>query len=311
MTHQRRFRFALLAKGARDADAWRQQAVEAQSLGYDALLAPDHLGQEWAPVVSLTSAASVTTTISLGTLMLAVDMRSPVVLFKELATVAQLAPGRLEIGIGAGWLANDFKRAGVDMAAPATRIERVAEAVIILKSLWQGSAVTFAGQHFSVSDALPQPTPLGPVKWVLGGGGRKMLAVAAEHADIVSLGAQLSNSGKGSAFGKSATIDKFRERVRWVRDDTGPRFDTIELQVLAQVCAITPDRDRYASRVLTRMFDLAPEDALASPLALVGTVTEVCDRLQVLRDELGVSYWVVPAAQMRPFAEVVGRLRTQ
>lgn len=308
MTNDRRFRFGLLANGARDASAWCQQARDAESLGYSSLLAPDHLGHEWAPIVALTMAASVTTDISLGPLMLAVDMRSPAVLFKELATLAQLARDRLEIGIGAGWLADDFKRAGLDMAPPATRIERAAEAVTILKSLWQGDSVTFAGKHYAVSDAVAQPSPPCPAKWVLGGGGRKMLAVATEHADIVSLAAQLSNSGKGAAFGQSATLSKFRERVRWIRDDAGPRFDQIELQVLAQVCALGQDRERYASRVLTRMFGLAAEDALESPLALVGTDGEVCDRLRLLRDEIGVSYWIVPAAQMRPFAEVVARL---
>jgi probable F420-dependent oxidoreductase len=309
MSRDRSFRFAVLANGARDGQAWRQQATDAEALGYRAFLVPDHLGQEWAPLVALSIAAGATSEISLGTLMLAVDLRLPVVLFKELATLAQIAPGRLEIGLGAGWLASDFRRAGVPMASAATRIGRLDEAVTILKSLWQGGPVSFSGTHFTVADAVGQPTPpAGPVRWVLGGGGRQMLAVAAAHADVISLNAQLSNSGKGSAFGASATLSRFDERLAWIRDDAGVRISDLEFQVLAQVCAVTADRGRYAERVLTRMFNLDPGDALESPLTLVGTAKEICDKLLRLRDRLGVSYWVIPAAQMRPFAEVVTRL---
>src|SRR5450432_137312 len=202
MSKARLFRFAVLANGARDVPMWRQLAVDAESLGYRGFLVPDHLGQEWGPLVALAIAAGATTEIPLGPLMLAVDLRLPVVLFKELATLAQLAPGRLEIGLGAGWLGTDFKRAGIPMAPAATRIERLDEAVTILKSLWGSGVVSFNGDHYTVTEATGRPVPPAEkVSWVLGGGGRKMLAVAAAHADIVSIGAELSNSGKTSAFG--------------------------------------------------------------------------------------------------------------
>ncbi|HXP22083.1 MAG TPA: TIGR03621 family F420-dependent LLM class oxidoreductase [Streptosporangiaceae bacterium] len=309
MTGDRRFRFGVLASAARDGKTWRQQAIDAEAFGYRCLCVPDHLGQEWAPLVALTIAACATSGISLGTLMLAADLRLPSVLFKELATLAQIAPGRLEVGLGAGWLATDYRRAGLPMAPAAERIARLDEAVTILKKLWQDRSVTFHGTYYTVHEAVGQPIPPpGQVRWVLGGGGRRMLAVAAAQADVISLGARLSNSGKGSEFGQSAMLCRFDERVSWIRADAGDRFDDIEFSVLVHACAITDDRDRYASRVLTRMFGLSGDDALASPLTLVGSVDEICDKLLRLRDRLGISYWVVPAAQMRPFADVVARL---
>lgn len=309
MGHDRNFRFGLLANGARDVNMWQRYAADAEELGYSSFLVPDHMGQEWSPAVALALAATATSDISLGTLMLAVNLRLPAVLFKELATLAQVARDRLEIGLGAGWLGSDFTRAGVPMVPAAERIDRLAEAVTILKALWQDGRVSFSGKYYSIDDALGEPTPPSrAVKWVLGGGGRKVLGVAAAHADIISLGATLANSGKGSEFGASAVIDEFDNRVRWVRDDTGARFADIEFQILAQVCSITSDADRYANRVLTRMFGLAADDALMSPLTLVGSVAEISDKIQRLRDRLGVSYWVIPAAQTRPFADVVSRL---
>ncbi|MFJ6194851.1 TIGR03621 family F420-dependent LLM class oxidoreductase [Micromonospora sp. NPDC092111] len=305
----RPFRFGVLANGARDIVTWRDQARTAEALGYHGFLVPDHLGREWGPLVSLAVAAEATRTIALGTLVLGVDLRVPTVLFKELATLAQLAPGRLEIGLGAGWLAEDYTRAGVPMAPASTRIERLDEAATMLRTLWTERRLSYLGRHYQVTDAVGEPAtdPAG-VRWVLGGGGRRMLTVAAAHADVVSLGARLSGGVKGPSFGTSATIDRFDERLRWVRDAAGPRFAGIELQCLVQACAVTSDRDRYASRVLARMFGLDSRDALDSPLALVGTVEQLCDRLTVLRDRLAISYWVVPAAQMKPFADVVARL---
>jgi probable F420-dependent oxidoreductase len=309
---ERPFRFGVLAAGARDAAAWRGQARDAESMGYHGFLVPDHLGQEWGPLVSLAIAAEATTSIVLGTLMLAIDLRVPTVLFKELATLAQIASGRLEIGLGAGWLAQDYARAGVPMAPAGSRIDRLDEAAGMLRTLWTEHRLTHCGRHYTVADAVgAPPTATSEVRWVMGGGGHRMLRVAAAHADVVSLNARMSGGTKGSSFGETATIDRFVERVGWVRAAAGDRFADIELQCMAHACAVTADRERYGSRVLARMFGLDPAEALASPLALVGTVEEICDRLQHLRGRLGISYWVVPSAQQGPFAGVVARLAGQ
>ena len=310
MTVDRRFRFAVLANQAAGGQSWRELARTAENAGYSGFLVPDHLGTEWGPLVSLAAAAGATEHISLGTLMLATDLRHPLVLFKELATLAQLAGERLEIGLGAGWLATDYERAGIPMASAGVRIERLTEATVVIKALWQGGSLDHRGTHYTLTGAVGEPTPPGrdSVKWVLGGGGRRMLSVAAQHADIVNVSAQLSAGERGQSFFASARLGDFDARHTWLRSRAGGRYDDIEFQCLAQVCAVTPDRDRYASRVLTRTFGMDAAEALDSPLALVGSVDEICDRMEQLRERLDLSYWVVPAAQLRPFGDVVARL---
>ncbi|WP_433074073.1 TIGR03621 family F420-dependent LLM class oxidoreductase [Dactylosporangium sp. CA-052675] len=310
MSIDRRFRFAVLASEVSSAPSWREQARTAEDLGYGGLLVPDHLGREWGPLVSLATAAEATGRIALGTLMLATDLRHPLVLFKELATLAQFAGDRLEIGLGAGWLAQDYERAGIPMAPAGERIDRLAEATTILKALWRGGPLDHRGTHYTLTGAVgePAPPPAAAVKWVLGGGGRRMLAVAAEHADIINVSAQVSAAQRGPSFFASARLADFDRRHDWIRSRAQGRFDDIEIQCLAQVCAVTADRDRYGQRVLARAFGMDAADALDSPLALVGTADEICDRLERLRDRLGMSYWVLPAAQLKPFADVVERL---
>jgi len=310
MSVDRRFRFAVLANQASSAQSWLEQARTAENLGYSGFLVPDHLGREWGPLVSLAAAAGATERIRLGTLMLATDLRHPLVLFKELATLAQFAGERLEIGLGAGWLAQDYERAGIPMAPPGARIDRLAEATAILKTLWQGGSLDHRGTYYTLTGAVGEPAPPDPatVKWVLGGGGRKMLSVAAEHADIINVSAQVSAAERGPSFFDSAGLADFDQRHDWIRSRAGDRFADIEIQCLAQACAVTADRDRYASRILSRMFGMDAADALDSPLALVGSVDQICARLEHLRERLAMSYWVVPAAQLIPFSDVVARL---
>jgi len=305
----RRLRFGVLAAPPADPAAWRRQARRAEELGYSALLMPDHLDGQWGPLTSLAVAAEQTSRIALGTLMLAVDLRNPVVLAKELLTLAQLAPGRLEIGLGAGWFGTDYAAAGLALGAPGSRIDRVEEAVQILQSLWADHRLTFAGRHFAVTDALGEPRPPEPdgVRWVLGGGGQRVLAVAARHADIVSVSAQMT-SGKDSSFGASATAAEFGRRIAWLRRCAGPRMAGLEVQCLVFAAAVTADRDRYAARVLSPMFGLSPAEALASPLALAGPAEQIGDQILAHREQFGISYWVVRSTLLEQFAPVVARL---
>jgi probable F420-dependent oxidoreductase len=301
------FRFGVLAGSTKDVAAWREQAEHAEQLGYSSLLVPDHMGHQWGPLVALAVAAEHTSRIALGTLMLTAGLRQPAVLYKELATLALAAPGRLEIGLGAGWLISDFTRAGVAVESAGTRIQRLDEAASILRRLWAEGAATEEGAFYRTVDALGEPRG-GAVRWTMGGGGSRMLRTAVRHADIVSISAQLSSGQKDSSFGRTATAEQFDKRVRWVREFAGPRMANIELQTLLFAAAIVPDRARYADRVLSPMFGLPAAQALASPLALVGDLDEICEQLYSRRERFGISYWVVPAAQLHPFAHIVARL---
>lgn len=310
MTGHRPFRFGVLASPASSVDALRRDARLAEELGYTSFLLPDHLGQEWGPLVALSIVAEHTDRIALGTLMLAVDLRQPVVLYKELATLAHLAPARLEIGLGAGWFGPDFSRSGVRFDPPRQRIERLDEAAHILRRMWVEPRLTYHGKHFAVVDAHGEPRPPAPdaIRWTLGGGGQRVLEVAARHADILSVSACMSSSEKDSGFGASAMAAEFDRRIAHVRKCAGQRLNDIELQTLAFATAVVPNGRRYAERVLGPMFGLPPLEALASPLALVGTVEEICERLLAHRQRLGISYWVINAAQLTSFANVVATL---
>ena len=310
MTGERPFRFGVLAGPAAGIDALGRDARLAEELGYSAFLLPDHLGHEWGPLVALAVVAQHTERIAVGPLMLAVDLRRPVVLYKELATLAQLAPRRLEIGLGAGWYRDDFTRSGTPMDEALIRVQRLDEAATILRGLWSGSRFSYEGQHHSVVDAYGEPRPPAPeaTRWTLGGGGPRVLEVAVRHGDIVSVSARMSSGGRDTSFGASATVAEFDRRIAWIRELAGDRLGAIELQTLAFATAVSNDSRRHAARVLGPMFGLPPDDALASPLALVGTVDEICERLLAHRARLGISYWVIHAAKLTEFADVVAKL---
>ncbi|MDH6145157.1 MULTISPECIES: TIGR03621 family F420-dependent LLM class oxidoreductase [Kitasatospora] len=302
----RPFRFGVLAGRAADVAQWEALCRRCEEYGYGSFLVPDHLNREWGPLVALALAARVTRSIALGPLMLGAALRQPSVVYKELATLDLVAPGRLEIGVGAGWLASDFSRAGVDMEPGPARLRQTVEAVTVLRRLWDEGSATFLGSSHQVLDAVGEPRP-SPARWTMGGGGPGMLRAAAELADIVSFSARLSSGSKDSSFGPSARAAEFDRRVRWVLE-AGPVGDPPEFQCLLFAAAICASSTRYAERVLTHMFGLPPTEALDSPLALAGSVDEVCERLEERRKRYGISYWVLPAAQADAFAPVVARL---
>jgi probable F420-dependent oxidoreductase len=154
---ERPFRFSLHSSVAPSMDAWRERARTAEALGYSALYLTDHLDAQFGPLVAATVAAEATTTLHVGTLVLNNDLRNPVVLAKEIATLGLAAPGRVEVGLGAGWLRSDYEETGVSYENPSTRVERLAESLQILKELWGTGESTFNGRHYSVKDARCEP----------------------------------------------------------------------------------------------------------------------------------------------------------
>ncbi|MBE2997225.1 TIGR03621 family F420-dependent LLM class oxidoreductase [Nocardiopsis sp. HNM0947] len=305
----RPFRFGVLAAGAVDAQGWRRTARLVESLGYSSLLFPDHQDKDWGPLVSLAVAAEHTSHLRLGTLMLAAGLRSVPLLYKEMATLDIVSGGRTEVGLGAGWYVQDYLRAGVKMAPPRERIDLLEESAEVFTRLWEESAASLRGRHLQIDGAVGRPQPVqDKAPLTIGGGGERVLGVAARHASIINIGAVLSSGGKDTRFGASATADRFDERVRLIRELTAACVSPPELQCLAFAAAVTEQRDRYARRVLSPMFGLPPEEALESPLAVVGSVEQICDTLLERRERFGITYWVIPANQAEVFAPVVARL---
>lgn len=296
MTHPRPFRFGLQAIRAASGEEWRGLARRAESAGYATLSISDHLFDQLAPIPALAAAAAATTDIRLTANVLANDFRHPAILAKEAATLDVLSDGRLELGLGAGWLATDYTQTGITMDRPGVRIERLTEAVAVLRGLWSDEAYSLLGAHYRIDslDGTPKPLQRPGPPILMGGGGPRMLAAAARIADIVSIALDNRAGVIGGATG--ATEQDAMVKVGWIRDAAPERFDDLEL----------------SARVLTTdgpgPLGLSGDELAASPHALVGSTDGLVDRLQRHRDQLGISYYVVSQAALEPLAPLVARL---
>src|SRR5919197_6070098 len=156
----RPFRFAAVAERGRSAEHWREVARRTEALGYDTLLMPDHITAQLAPVAALAAAAAATTTLRIGSFVFDNDYRNPVMLAKEATTLHLNSAGRLESGLGAGWNRSDYRQLGIAYDAPKVRVDRMEEALALIKRLWTERNVTHRGANYKVADAtvLPRPT---------------------------------------------------------------------------------------------------------------------------------------------------------
>lgn len=304
------FRFAVQCHTATTGAEWRERAKRIEGLGYATAYVPDHFGDQWAPTVAMTIAAEATTSLRVGALVYDVDYRHPLVLAKEMATLDLASDGRVEFGIGAGWMETDYTMAGIRYDPPAVRIARLAEAVTICKGLWSGRSFSFSGEHFAVADAVgtPHPCRAGGPPVVIGGGGPKVLRLAAQHADIVGLNASLHEGTVGPGAARSALGERFAERRRWVEEAAGPeRFRKLELQLNAFLVQVTDD-PASLYELMAGGFGLTPEEARTVPLVLAGPVSSLIDQIESHRANYGLSYFVIPETELDAFAPVVARL---
>ncbi|HEY1652276.1 MAG TPA: TIGR03621 family F420-dependent LLM class oxidoreductase [Acidimicrobiales bacterium] len=303
------FRFALQASGAASPAAWRDLAHKAEDLGYSTLYVPDHLDDQWAPMVACTVAAEATTTLRVGTLVLDNDFRHPVVVAKEAATLDVVTDGRFELGMGAGWLTEDYEHSGIAMDRASVRVARLAESLEIMRALWQTGTATFSGDYYQVTGAKGTPAPVtaGGPPLVIGGGGQRILTLAGRYADIVSVVPSLAAGHIGPEVAAEAVVDKYVERVRWAREAAGDRADELELQCWTATVQVVENANEIVES-LAPIFDLTPEQLRAAPLALIGTATEIGETLRKRREELGFSYIVVHEAEMDALAPVIAEL---
>jgi probable F420-dependent oxidoreductase len=305
----RPFRFAVQTSSAPDGKAWRDKARKIEDLGYSTLYIPDHFGDQWGPIVGMTVAADATDSLIVGSLVFDNDYRHPVVLAKEIATLDLVTGGRVEFGIGAGWLKTDYDESGIPYDRPGLRIDRMVEGLSIMKQLWRDGSATLDGEHYQVTTAqgLPRPASAGGPKIVIGGGGKRVLTIAAREADIIGVNPKLSSGRVGPEVAESAKATYYKERIGWIKEAAGDRFDEIELQCLTFMVQFTDDRDQ-AYENLAPLFGLTPAEAAEVPLALAGTVDQIAETLQQRRGDYGISYVVVHEAEMEQFGAVVAKL---
>lgn len=303
------FRFALQASGAASPAAWRDLARKCEDMGYSTLYVPDHLDQQWAPMIACALAAEATTSLRVGTLVLDNDFRHPVLAAREAATLDVVTGGRFEFGIGAGWMTADYDESGIPMDRPSVRIARLAESLEIMRSLWQTGTATFRGEHYEVPGAKGFPVPVTPggPPLVIGGGGRRILTLAGRYASIVSVVPSLAAGFIGPEVAAGAILDRYHDRVRWVREAAGERADDLELQCWTAAVQVVPNADEVFES-LAPLFDLTPDQLRAAPLALIGTASEIVETLRKRREELGFSYIVVHEPEMDALAPVIAEL---
>ena len=288
---------------------WRDRARAIESMGYAAFYVPDHFGDQFAPFAALQAAADATTTLRVGPLVLDNDYRHPVVVAKEAATLDILSDGRLDFGIGAGWLISDYEQSGMPYDSPGVRIERLGEAINIIKGLFRGGPFSFSGKHYTIKDLEGQPLPLQRPHppFLIGGGGRKMLQLAAREADLINVNFDLREGTPNPKVAKTGLAEATDEKLRWIREAAGDRIDEIELGVWILQAHVTEDRESLAAG-LAPLVGLDQSDVLASPHVMVGTPEQIAEDLVGRRERYGISHIVVPGDAAEALSPVVERL---
>ncbi len=309
-TVQRPFRFGVQVNATGDRHEWTELARKVESLGYATMTMPDHFSDQLAPVPALQCAADATSTLRLGALVYDNDYKHPVVLAKELATMDVLSEGRVEIGLGAGWMVADYEQSGIPYDPPGVRVSRLIEGLAVIKGALGPEPFSFDGEYYTINEynGLPKPVQSRPPV-LIGGGGPRVLRFAARNADIVGINATLTSGAVDESTFASMTADATDEKVQLVRDtalDAG-RFDDIEMNIRAFMVFITDDVPTALDTL--SQFTGAPTGVIAeSPFALVGPVDKIVGELQERRDRWGFSYVIVGQNDVEPFAPVVAAL---
>jgi probable F420-dependent oxidoreductase len=290
---------------------YRDAARKWEDLGYSTLFVPDHfVDHPLAPIPAMAMVAEATERLRVGSLVLGNDYKHPVVLAREAATLDLLSDGRLELGVGAGWMTADYEHAGLPLDSPGVRVERLAESLTVLKGLFSDQPFSFKGKHYEITDLDGSPKPVqrpGP-PIIVGGGGQRVLSLAAREADIVGINANLRRGeAQHPDAAQSLSAAATDQKLDWVRSAAGPRFGDLEIQQYAGFVLFTDDRQSLAE-AMAPAFDVTPEVALETPIALVGTAEQMIDDLIARRERWQMSYVVVDDAVADQFAPIVARL---
>jgi probable F420-dependent oxidoreductase len=313
---QRRFRFGMIDESSQTRERLIRSAQQAERLGYSTFLIRDHFIQgdflhQLAPIATLATVAVVTTTLRIGTLVFDNDYRHPALLAKETATLDLLSGGRLELGLGAGWLREEYGQTGIPFEAPGVRIERMREAIHVLKGLFAGSPFSFQGKHYQISnlDSFPKPVQHPHPPLLIGAGGKRMLTIAAQEANIIGILASALPNGVLENIPTDRLASSVAEKVALIRQAAGARFEQIELSIVPTV-VITNDQQQAAEQIIAKQGwnGIGVEQVLEMPSYLIGSVEQIIEKLTLLRERFALSYFIISDASMEAFAPVVAAL---
>lgn len=309
MAHDRRFRFGVQISTATSADEWAALARRAEELGYSSVFMPDHFGEQLSPGPALMAAADATTDLRIGTLVYANDYKHPVVLAKEVATLDLLSGGRFEFGLGAGWMNTDYEQSGIAHDRAGIRIDRLAEALTVCRGLFGPDPVTFDGDHYQLSEmvGMPKPVQSPHPPFLIGGGGKRVLTLAAKEADIVGINPKIASGAVDTETAQNGAPELTDQKIQWVKDAAGDRYADLELNMLVFAVVVTDDQQGVAE-MMAPMFGLDPGLVVDYPLAWIGTEDQIVEAIQARRDRWDVSYLVVQADAMETAAPIVARL---
>ena len=300
----RPFRFALQGRNLGDRDGLLVAARQAESLGYEELYSFDHIGTV-DPLLPLMVAAEATTRLRVGPLVLNNEFHHPALLARTAATLDRLTGGRLVLGLGTGYTQSEHDAIGLLLREPGARVTRFEESVVALRSLLDTGAARVDGEHhhLAIDDLGVRPIQE-HVPLLIGGHGKRVVGIAARYADIFQFTGLTHGEGGEPAAGGFA-IEEIRQRSRWLDEAAGDRLADIERSALVQLVDIGPDGDDQIAAVAER-FEIATDQIADTPFVLIGSVEQVVDKLERLRDDVGISHYVIRDAE--GFAPVVAAL---
>lgn len=306
----RPFRFAIVVDRLHDPRSWRRVCREVEDLGYSSLYLPDTNLAQMGPLVALGAAVAHTSSLRLGIFVANNELRHPAVLARELATLDVLSDGRLEWGMGAGWTFPGHGSIGLTLDRPAVKVDRLIEAVDVMQRHFSGEPVSFAGQHYSVSDLVgsPEPVQRPHPPLLVGGSERRMLMFAGAHADIVSMNRSFATASFGGRAPQKQPDEALAAQLSWVRSGAGSRFDDLELSLeVAAPVMVTTNRRAVVDR-LAAAANLTADQVLSEPRNWVGSTMQIADSLRGHRERYGISHWVIHEQHLHEVAPVVAEL---
>lgn len=308
-SHHRPFRFGLQAGRAAAGSNWLDLARRAEDLGYSTLTMPDHFDDQLAPVPAMTAALAVTSSLRVCALVFDNDYKHPLVLAKELATMDVISNGRVEVGLGAGWMRTDYEQSGIPYDRPGVRIERFLEGLQIIRGLMDPEPFSFSGQHYTIANHNGTPKPVGgkcpPV--LIGAGAPRMLGIAAREADIVGINPSMAAGAITPETVADMSGAATAAKIEIVREAAGDRFADIELNIRTFLVHITDDVDQ-GLQTMSKFTGASVEMLTESPFALIGPPSLLVEQLIERRERFGFSYVIVGGQDVESFAPVVAAL---
>lgn len=304
----RGFRFGVQVSKETSARGWAELARRAEGTGYDVFTMPDHFTDQLAPIPALMAAADATTKLRIGALVFDNDYKHPVVLAKELATMDLLSDGRVEIGLGAGWMISDYEEAGMPYDSPKVRIDRFIEGVAVIRGAMADGPFSFSGDHYNITNYNGQPKPAQKrPPLLIGGGGKRVLSYAAREADIIGINGTLTAGVVGPEALSTMTAESVDEKVIIVAAAGAHRLNDIEMNIRTFFVKVTDDREKTIEGI-SSMFGVEKEMIDASPFALIGSVESCIEQLLERRERWGFSYTIVGAENIDECAPIVAAL---